>query len=132
MSGEKTEKPTQKRKKKAIQDGQIARTPDLGASWTKVGPINDGRTIAAIQPSILTHPGGKLQGTNLARRTGPQQAGVTQGRHQRVGELPPALGLRSHLSRQRRHRRGDHLDLVVLLACRALQSSLSHRNLGAS
>jgi flagellar biosynthetic protein FlhB len=31
MSGEKTEKPTQQRKKKAIQEGQIARTPDLGA-----------------------------------------------------------------------------------------------------
>jgi flagellar biosynthesis protein FlhB len=31
VSGEKTEKPTAKRKKKAIEDGQIARTPDLGA-----------------------------------------------------------------------------------------------------
>jgi flagellar biosynthetic protein FlhB len=31
MSGEKTEKPTAQRKKKAISDGQIARTPDLGA-----------------------------------------------------------------------------------------------------
>lgn len=33
MSGEKTEKPTAQRKKKAISEGQIARTPDLGA-WT--------------------------------------------------------------------------------------------------
>jgi predicted neuraminidase len=39
----------------------IERTPDLGKTWTKVGPLNDGRTIAAIQPSILTYPGGKLQ-----------------------------------------------------------------------
>jgi flagellar biosynthesis protein FlhB len=31
MAGEKTEKPTQQRKKKAIQEGQIPRTPDLGA-----------------------------------------------------------------------------------------------------
>jgi len=31
VSGEKTEKPTQQRRKKAIQEGQIARTPDLGA-----------------------------------------------------------------------------------------------------
>ncbi|GAA1038060.1 flagellar biosynthesis protein FlhB [Virgisporangium ochraceum] len=31
MSGEKTEKPTAQRKKKAISEGQIARTPDLGA-----------------------------------------------------------------------------------------------------
>ena len=33
MAGEKTEKPTPLRKKKAISEGQIARTPDLGA-WT--------------------------------------------------------------------------------------------------
>jgi predicted neuraminidase len=39
----------------------LERTPDLGASWSKVGPLNDGRVIGAIQPSILTHPGGKLQ-----------------------------------------------------------------------
>jgi flagellar biosynthesis protein FlhB len=31
VSGEKTEKPTPQRKKKAISEGQIARTPDLGA-----------------------------------------------------------------------------------------------------
>ena len=31
MSGEKTEKPTAQRKKKAISEGQVARTPDLGA-----------------------------------------------------------------------------------------------------
>jgi flagellar biosynthesis protein FlhB len=33
VSGEKTEKPTAQRKKKAISEGQIARTPDLGA-WS--------------------------------------------------------------------------------------------------
>src|SRR5690349_21949419 len=31
MSGEKTEQPTQQRLKKARQEGQIGRTPDLGA-----------------------------------------------------------------------------------------------------
>jgi flagellar biosynthesis protein FlhB len=31
VSGEKTEKPTPQRKKKAISEGQVARTPDLGA-----------------------------------------------------------------------------------------------------
>jgi len=39
----------------------LERTPDLGKTWEKVGPLNDGIKIAAIQPSILTHPGGKLQ-----------------------------------------------------------------------
>jgi predicted neuraminidase len=37
------------------------RTPDPGKSWSKTDPINDGKQIGAIQPSILFHPGGKLQ-----------------------------------------------------------------------
>jgi predicted neuraminidase len=39
----------------------LERTPDLGRTWRSVGPVNDGIEIAAIQPSILTHPGGRLQ-----------------------------------------------------------------------
>jgi predicted neuraminidase len=39
----------------------LERTQDLGQTWDKVGPLNDGIEIGAIQPSILTHPGGKLQ-----------------------------------------------------------------------
>jgi flagellar biosynthetic protein FlhB len=35
VSGEKTEKPTEQRKKKARQEGTVARTPDLG-SWSAV------------------------------------------------------------------------------------------------
>jgi alpha-L-rhamnosidase len=36
-------------------------TPDFGKTWRKVGPINDGKTINAIQPSILVHANGDLQ-----------------------------------------------------------------------
>ncbi|GAB4018684.1 sialidase family protein [Spirosoma koreense] len=36
-------------------------TPDFGKTWRKIGPINDGRTLNAIQPSILTYGNGKLQ-----------------------------------------------------------------------
>ncbi|MCF2501871.1 exo-alpha-sialidase [Dyadobacter sp. CY107] len=36
-------------------------TPDFGKTWRKVGPINDGKTINAIQPSILIHANGDLQ-----------------------------------------------------------------------
>jgi predicted neuraminidase len=36
-------------------------TRDLGASWQRIGPINDGREFGAIQPSILTHPDRRLQ-----------------------------------------------------------------------
>ena len=39
----------------------LERTTDRGLTWSKVGPLNDGRTLGAIQPSFLVHPGGRLQ-----------------------------------------------------------------------
>jgi predicted neuraminidase len=36
-------------------------TTDFGKTWSKSDPINDGKIIKAIQPSILTHQDGKLQ-----------------------------------------------------------------------
>jgi len=39
----------------------LQRTPDLGQSWQTVGPLNDGRKMAAIQPTILIFPDGVLQ-----------------------------------------------------------------------
>ncbi len=36
-------------------------TPDLGKTWYKTGPINDGKITSAIQPSILTYPDGRMQ-----------------------------------------------------------------------
>lgn len=36
-------------------------TPDLGKNWTIIGPLNDGTTLSAIQPSILVHPKGRFQ-----------------------------------------------------------------------
>ncbi len=36
-------------------------TADRGKTWERIAPINDGYKIAAIQPSILKHPDGKLQ-----------------------------------------------------------------------
>jgi predicted neuraminidase len=37
------------------------RTADGGKTWQATGPLNDGKVISAIQPSVLFHPGGKLQ-----------------------------------------------------------------------
>jgi alpha-L-rhamnosidase len=34
---------------------------DFGKTWKIIGPINDGKTTNAIQPSILIHKNGKLQ-----------------------------------------------------------------------
>jgi alpha-L-rhamnosidase len=36
-------------------------TPDFGKTWRKIGPINDGKTINAIQPSVLFHKDGRMQ-----------------------------------------------------------------------
>jgi predicted neuraminidase len=37
------------------------RSIDGGKTWTATPPVNDGREIAAIQPSILVHKDGRLQ-----------------------------------------------------------------------
>lgn len=36
-------------------------TSDLGKTWTKTGPLNDGKNTTAIQPSILQYSDGRLQ-----------------------------------------------------------------------
>lgn len=36
-------------------------TTDNGQTWKRTEPLNDGRKLGAIQPTILQHPGGKLQ-----------------------------------------------------------------------
>jgi predicted neuraminidase len=43
-------------------------TADLGRSWKTIGPVNDGQEIAAIQPSILVHPQGRLQALGRTRQ----------------------------------------------------------------
>jgi len=44
------------------------RSRDGGKTWQLIGPVNDGREIGAIQPSILFHPGGKLQALGRTRQ----------------------------------------------------------------
>ncbi len=44
------------------------RTSDLGKTWSSTEPINDGRSIGAIQPSILVHPLGRLQALGRSRQ----------------------------------------------------------------
>jgi predicted neuraminidase len=36
-------------------------TRDLGKTWSRTKVLNDGKTLAAIQPTILVHASGKLQ-----------------------------------------------------------------------
>jgi predicted neuraminidase len=44
------------------------RTSDLGQSWQATAPINDGKEISAIQPSILFYPEGRLQALGRTRQ----------------------------------------------------------------
>ena len=44
------------------------RSSDLGETWTATPPVNDRKAISAIQPSILFHPGGKLQALGRTRQ----------------------------------------------------------------
>lgn len=44
------------------------RTPDLGKTWSATGPLNDGRTIGAIQPSVLFHERNRLQALGRTRQ----------------------------------------------------------------
>jgi predicted neuraminidase len=44
------------------------RSSDLGRTWSKIDPINDGKSIAAIQPSILFHRDNRLQALCRSRQ----------------------------------------------------------------
>ena len=43
------------------------RSTDNGRTWVATLPLNDGTAIPAIQPSILFHPGGRLQAVGRTR-----------------------------------------------------------------
>lgn len=44
------------------------RSSDLGKSWTATAPVNDGKEIGAIQPSILFHERNRLQAIGRTRQ----------------------------------------------------------------
>ena len=46
------------------------RSTDGGQTWTSTGPVNDGKAIGAIQPSILRHADGRLQALGRTRSHG--------------------------------------------------------------
>ncbi len=45
------------------------RTSDFGKTWQSTGPLNDGKEIGAIQPSILFHPNGQLQAIGRTKQS---------------------------------------------------------------
>lgn len=46
------------------------RSSDGGKTWQVIGPVNDGKQIGAIQPSILRHKEGRLQAVGRTRSSG--------------------------------------------------------------
>ncbi len=45
------------------------RSPDLGKSWSRTGPVNDTRTFGVIQPTFLTYPDGRIQALCRSRQS---------------------------------------------------------------
>lgn len=43
-------------------------TDDNGRTWARTGPLNDGKTIGAIQPCLLVRPGGGIQAIGRTRQ----------------------------------------------------------------
>ena len=62
------------------------RTADLGRTWRRGAPINDGVTFGAIQPTLLTLPGGHLLA--LCRS---EQSRITESRSADGGETWGAM-----------------------------------------
>jgi predicted neuraminidase len=61
------------------------RSEDFGKTWTATAPVNDGKEIGAIQPSILFHHDGQLQAMGRTRndqmfQIWSQDNGVTWGK----------------------------------------------------
>ncbi len=44
------------------------RSSDFGKTWQVIGPVNDGKEIGAIQPSILFHSGDRLQAVGRTKQ----------------------------------------------------------------
>lgn len=68
------------------------RSVDGGKSWQYIGPVNDGKDIDAIQPSILIHPNNRLQALGRTQQgrlfnIWSEDGGVSWGT-MTLGELP--------------------------------------------
>jgi predicted neuraminidase len=48
-------------RKKEVWQVHLELSEDMGETWQKIGPLNDGRDFNVIQPSILIYPSGKMQ-----------------------------------------------------------------------
>lgn len=82
-------------------------TPDFGMSWTMTAPLNE-KSISAIQPSVLIHPGGKLQIVCRSKQSSvlsswSEDAGMTWSRLSPVSLPNPNSGIDAVTLRDGRH-----------------------------
>ena len=83
-------------------------TRDLGATWTKTEPLNDGKEFGAIQPTVLFHPGSRLQALNRSRQgrvteIWSEDGGKTWGAMQATSLLNPSAGIDGITLKDGRH-----------------------------
>lgn len=74
------------------------RTSDLGRTWRATPAVNDIREFRAIQPTLLVHPGGRIQALGRTREgvvfdVWSDDAGKTWGRMKSAGLPNPNSGL---------------------------------------
>ena len=50
-----------KNRRKEVWQVHLELSRDMGKTWQKIGPLNDGRDFNVIQPSILIYPNRKMQ-----------------------------------------------------------------------
>jgi predicted neuraminidase len=84
------------------------RSSDGGKTWTATPPLNDGKKIAAIQPSILIHPDGRLQALGRTRSHGvfeiwSDDGGKTWGELTATALPNPSSGIDAVTLRDGRH-----------------------------
>lgn len=83
-------------------------TADHGRTWTRTAPLNDGRTIAAIQPSVLLLGGDKLLAIGRSRQNRLFELQSDDGgktwQEMQLGTLPnPNSGIDALTGRDGRH-----------------------------
>lgn len=83
-------------------------TRDLGATWTKTPALNDGKEFGAIQPSVLLHPGNRLQALCRSRQgrvteLWSEDGGKTWGSMKATALLNPSAGVDGVTLKDGRH-----------------------------
>src|SRR5690606_35370413 len=58
----------------------VERRTDGGKSWSFIGPLNDGKKMAAIQPTVLTHADGSIQMRSRTNTSGEERITETWSR----------------------------------------------------